>query len=121
VSHSPLFYRARLWPQPPNRVRRYLPVYALYRKRWEQFVQYCVGLALYAAAGYIGWQINATATTCVVPTAHARNTGDGFGTSCCCTHTLPVRYVLIVPFFMASFFLMLGNFSQVRPAPLVPR
>jgi len=62
----------------------YLPVYALYRKRWEQFVQYFVGLGLYLAAGYLGWQIHHTATT----------------------------YVLIVPFFMASFFLMLGNFSQ---------
>ena len=42
-------------------------MYALYRKRWEQFVQYFVGLGLYLAAGYLGWQIHHTATTYARP------------------------------------------------------
>ena len=51
-------------------------MYALYRKRWEQFVQYFVGLGLYLAAGYLGWQIHHTATTYARrPTGRVRRCG----------------------------------------------
>jgi len=62
----------------------YLPVYAFWKRRWPQFFQFWFGAAAYYLAYITLRSINATAAA----------------------------YILIVPFCMASFFLMLGNFSQ---------
>jgi len=62
----------------------YLPVYAAWKKRWPQFFQFWAG-----AGVYYYWYVAARSINSTV-----------------------ANYVLVLPFCMASFFLMLGNFSQ---------